>query len=68
LVNRVHELAGLRDGLAYQSDPRISAMSEAARTGDLNAHLKVLREQGWEAFRDSRDALYGERGGGRAGD
>lgn len=61
LVNRVHELAGFREGLDYRSDPEVQAQSAAARDGGLDAHLAVLRERGWEAFRASRDALYRER-------
>jgi enoyl-CoA hydratase/carnithine racemase len=59
LVNRVHEIAGLQQALNYRDDPLFAAMSE--RGFDTNdPHLKVLREQGWEAFRKSRDEQYGE--------
>ena len=58
LVNRVHELAGFQAGLDYRDDPVIQAVSQHTPGDELNAHLKVLREQGWEAFRQSRDALY----------
>ena len=59
LVNRAYELQGFRDGLGYRSDPAIAeAMGQEA--ADPDPHLKVLREQGWEAFRKSRDAVYGE--------
>ena len=60
LVNRVYELAGFYRALDYGDDPLVRAL----RTGgaDLNEHLKVLREQGWEAFRQSRDASYKEPG------
>jgi enoyl-CoA hydratase/carnithine racemase len=57
LVNRVHEIAGLQQALNYRDDPLIAAMSEAGFRQD-DPHLKVLREQGWEAFRQSRDVLY----------
>jgi enoyl-CoA hydratase len=60
LVNRVYELAGFRDALDYRDDPLIKAVSESAGDPDLNEHLRVLREQGWEAFRRSRDAMYRE--------
>jgi enoyl-CoA hydratase len=62
LVNRVHELAGLRQAFNYRDDPVVQAYQNA-QPGDegLNEHLKVLREQGWEAFRDSRDKLYREQ-------
>ncbi|MEP7217256.1 MAG: enoyl-CoA hydratase/isomerase family protein [Anaerolineaceae bacterium] len=59
LVNRSYELAGFRDGLGYRSDPAIADASGQA-PADADPHLKVLREQGWEAFRKSRDAVYGE--------
>lgn len=58
LVNRVHELAGFRQALEYRDDPIIKALEDP--DADLaNPHLKALREQGWEAFRASRDAMYG---------
>lgn len=57
LVNRAYELAGFRQALDYRADPAIAeALGVAAEEPD--PHLKVLREQGWEAFRSSRDALY----------
>ncbi|MCA9829623.1 MAG: enoyl-CoA hydratase/isomerase family protein [Dehalococcoidia bacterium] len=56
LVNRTYEIAGFRRALEYREDPLISAMLEGTH-GD-SPHLKVLREQGWEAFRASRDQLY----------
>jgi enoyl-CoA hydratase/carnithine racemase len=56
LVNRVYEIAGFLDGLDYRDDPVWKATQ--SESDDLNAHLKVLREQGWEAFRASRDQLY----------
>jgi enoyl-CoA hydratase len=57
LVNRVYELAGFRQALDYRSDPAIAALSGAGAE-EPDPHLKVLREQGWEAFRASRDVLY----------
>ena len=59
LVNRAYELGGFRDGLGYRADPAIAEASGQA-PDDADPHLKVLREQGWEAFRKSRDAVYGE--------
>lgn len=56
LVNRVYELAGFQDAINYRDDPLMAAM--LAGGGDLDPHLKVLRAQGWEAFRSSRDVLY----------
>ncbi len=62
LVNRVHELAGSRQAFNYREDPVVQAFQNA-QSGDegLNQHLRVLREQGWEAFRESRDKLYREQ-------
>jgi enoyl-CoA hydratase/carnithine racemase len=57
LVNRAYELAGFRQALDYRSDPAIAELSGQAAT-EPDPHLQVLREQGWEAFRQSRDALY----------
>lgn len=59
LVNRVYELAGFKDGLNYRDDPVIKELGGVAGGGrDANEHLKVLRDKGWEAFRESRDANY----------
>ncbi|HEX6031639.1 MAG TPA: enoyl-CoA hydratase/isomerase family protein, partial [Tepidiformaceae bacterium] len=58
LVNRAYELAGFRDALDYRADPAIAGLT--GRAAEPDPHLKVLREQGWEAFRKSRDAVYGE--------
>lgn len=55
LVNRTHELAGLFTALDYRSDPRTSGDATPAAP---DPHLAVLREQGWEAFKQSRDVLY----------
>lgn len=57
LVNHVHELAGFNEALRYRDDPVLGPTS-ALRGDDTDPHLKVLREQGWEAFRKSRDANY----------
>lgn len=59
LVNRAYELAGFREALNYRSDPAVAALAGGSGR-DSDPHLKVLREQGWEAFRRSRDALYQE--------
>ncbi|MHB8576877.1 MAG: enoyl-CoA hydratase/isomerase family protein [Dehalococcoidia bacterium] len=58
LVNRTHELAGFQAALEYRDDPIIKAVGEGQSGEGLNEHLRVLREQGWEAFRQSRDVLY----------
>ncbi len=59
LVNRVYELAGFRDALDYRGDPAVAAFT--GREAEPDPHLRVLREQGWEAFRRSRDEIYGEQ-------
>lgn len=57
LVNRVYELAGFKEALDYRSDAAL-AQALGTEAAEPDPHLKVLREQGWEAFRASRDALY----------
>ncbi len=58
LVNRVYEIAGFHNALNYRDDPTIQAAADAAGAETLNEHLRILREQGWDAFRTSRDAQY----------
>lgn len=58
VVNRAYELAGFREALDYRSDPAVAGL--AGGRAEPDPHLAVLREQGWEAFRRSRDAVYGE--------
>ena len=58
LVNRAYALAGFQESLDYRSDPALAAYTGGDAAPD--PHLAVLREQGWEAFRRSRDATYGE--------
>ena len=58
LVNRAYELAGFSEALDYRGNPAYEALQGETQGEELNAHLKVLREQGWEAFRQSRDVLY----------
>ncbi len=60
LVNRVHELAGLHAALDYRADPVVQAYQQGSESAQ-SEHLNVLRERGWEAFRESRDALYREQ-------
>jgi enoyl-CoA hydratase/carnithine racemase len=57
LVNRVYELAGFREALDYRADPTLAEVL-GTEIAEPDPHLRVLREQGWEAFRASRDALY----------
>jgi enoyl-CoA hydratase/carnithine racemase len=56
LVNRAYELAGFQEALAYRSDEALAPLL----SGDTRSseHLKVLEEQGWDAFRKSRDAAF----------
>ncbi|MFN8555837.1 MAG: enoyl-CoA hydratase/isomerase family protein [Dehalococcoidia bacterium] len=59
LVNRAYELAGFREALLYRDDPALAAGLAAGAMADReNPHLQVLRSQGWEAFKRSRDAMY----------
>ena len=57
LVNRAYELQGFRQALDYRTDPAIAA-AMGTNTEEPDPHLKVLKEQGWEAFRASRDQMY----------
>ncbi len=56
IINRVYDLAGFRSGISYRSDPLVQALASESDAG--GEHLRVLREKGWEAFRESRDAIY----------
>ncbi len=57
LVNRAYDLAGFRQALDYRTDPEIAAITGQA-AADPDPNLQVLRSQGWEAFRKSRDVNY----------
>ena len=59
LVNRVYELAGLRDALDYRSDEAFTKRLGIEMAAP-DPYMQILREQGWEAFRKSRDTAYGE--------
>jgi enoyl-CoA hydratase/carnithine racemase len=59
LVNRAYELAGFSQALDYRSDPRIAEISGQAAT-EPDPNLKLLREQGWEAFRTARDKQFAD--------
>jgi enoyl-CoA hydratase len=65
LVNRAYEVAKFMDALNYRDDPAVAAMLSGNSRDD--PHLKVLREQGWEAFRASRDANYQSADAGARG-
>lgn len=59
LINRVHELSGMREAMDYHDDPVIKAFEGVAQGDPLGSdRLQTLREQGWEAFRQKRDAAY----------
>ncbi len=58
LVNRVFELAGFKDALNYREDPAIGPLVSGG--GEQAEALKILREQGWEAFRKARDAAFSD--------
>ena len=61
VVNRVYELAGFAAALEYRDDPVIQALNEASRDDKVSAaRLETLREQGWEAFKQQRDAAFRE--------
>ncbi|MDP6107523.1 MAG: enoyl-CoA hydratase/isomerase family protein [Candidatus Brocadiia bacterium] len=58
LVNRAYELAGFREALAYRDDPVIEAMASGGADDATQERMRLLREQGWGAFKESRDAQY----------
>lgn len=61
VVNRVYELAGFQQALNYRDDPVIAELANASRGDTVSAErLRVLREQGWEAFKQERDAAFKE--------
>ncbi len=59
LVNRVHEIGGFEDGLRYMDDPELAAIARATREDDVAAtRLATLKERGWDAFKQQRDASH----------
>ncbi|MCK9485906.1 MAG: enoyl-CoA hydratase/isomerase family protein [Dehalococcoidia bacterium] len=61
VVNRVYELAGFQQALNYRDDPVIQELQNATRGDTVSAErLATLREQGWEAFKQQRDAAFRE--------
>jgi enoyl-CoA hydratase/carnithine racemase len=61
LVNRVHEIAGFHDAMRYRDDPVMAELAGATRGDTVSAErLRTLREQGWEAFKESRDEAFRE--------
>lgn len=61
VVNRVYELAGFEAALDYRDDPVIRALNESSRDDKVSAaRLATLRDQGWGAFKQQRDAAFQE--------
>lgn len=59
LVNRVYQLAGFQEALAYRDDPIIAAALESADSDQVaDERRRMISETGWGAFRDTRDAEY----------
>jgi enoyl-CoA hydratase/carnithine racemase len=59
LVNRTYELAGFRAAINYREGPEFSDLLQASQQDDeTQERLRVLQEQGWDAFRNQRDARY----------
>ena len=59
LVNRVYQLAGFQEALAYRDDPIIAAALESADSDQVaDERRRMISETGWGAFRDNRDAEY----------
>ena len=59
LVNRVQEIGGFREGFNYRDDPVLSALAASTRDDKVAAErLATLREQGWDAFKKTRDASH----------
>ena len=59
LVNRVYELAGVRDAFDYRSDERLAALAERTRSDEVAAErLRVLETDGWAAFLRTRDQAF----------
>lgn len=59
LVNRVYELAGVRDAFDYSSDETLAALSERTRDDETAAErLRVLQADGWQAFLSKRDEAF----------
>ncbi len=64
LVNRVYELAGFHEGIAYRKDPAVAqTVAGGAEDEGARQRRRLLQEQGWAAFKEERDALYRERSG-----
>ena len=64
LVNRVYELAGFRQALAYRDDPDLAALLGSAEDDQVaRERRRLLVETGWGAFKEGRgDATYRKEG------
>lgn len=59
LINRTYELAGFRDAIAYRDDENIGIMLDATDDDEeTKEKRRLLREEGWGAFKAKRDGLY----------
>lgn len=59
LVNRVHEIGGFQQGFDYRQDPVLAELAANTRNDKVAAErLATLREQGWDAFKQTRDAAH----------
>jgi enoyl-CoA hydratase len=59
LVNRVHEIGGFQQGFNYRDDPALAELASSTRDDKVAAErLATLRQQGWEAFKEQRDAAH----------
>ena len=59
LVNRVYELAGFKEALAYRDDPEIEALISGSDSDAVGKERrKMITETGWGQFKGTRDAMY----------
>ena len=59
LVNRAYVLAGFREAMAYRDIPEIEEILNSTRDDEVSQRrLRLLTEEGWEAFIKNRDAMH----------
>jgi enoyl-CoA hydratase/carnithine racemase len=59
LINRAYEIAGFREAIAYKDDENIGLMLNATEDDEeAKEKRRLLREEGWGAFKAKRDGLY----------
>lgn len=59
LVNRVHELRDFFDALDYREQPTFSdAIEGHMDDAETQAHLRRLKDEGWESFKEQRDQAF----------